>query len=88
VGWLLAFGLLLTSLFGGYTNHAKSKKNLLSNKFSSIFFKFPYNLKDARRMETFEYALFFSMTRFTWPLSVAWIIYACHYGYGGEITHF
>jgi hypothetical protein len=37
-------------------------------------------------METFEYAIFFSVSRFTWSLSIAWIIFACHYGYGGVIN--
>ena len=37
-------------------------------------------------METFEYAIFFSTSKFTWPLSISWIILACHYGYGGFIN--
>ena len=37
-------------------------------------------------METFEYAIFFSLSRLTWPLSISWIILACHYGYGGFIN--
>ena len=37
-------------------------------------------------METFEYAIFFSVSRFTWPLAIAWVIFACHYGYGGFVN--
>lgn len=46
-------------------------------------FKF---FSDGRRMETYEYGLFFSMTRLTWSMSIGWIIFACHYGYGGIIN--
>jgi peptidoglycan/LPS O-acetylase OafA/YrhL len=33
-----------------------------------------------------EFAIYFSVTRITWSLSIAWIIFACHYGYGGIIN--
>ncbi|CAF0942501.1 unnamed protein product, partial [Brachionus calyciflorus] len=64
LGWILCFVLIITAIFGGYTNHSK----------------------DGRRMYTFEYALYFAMTKLTWPLAVSWIIFACHYGYGGIIN--
>jgi peptidoglycan/LPS O-acetylase OafA/YrhL len=54
----------------------------------SIFGGFTNHAKDARRMEIAEYAIFFSMSRLTWALSISWIIFACHYGYGGPINSF
>ena len=50
---------------------------------TAILGGFTNHMKDGRRMETAEYAIFFSMTRLTWPISIGWIIFACHYGYGG-----
>jgi peptidoglycan/LPS O-acetylase OafA/YrhL len=35
-----------------------------------------------------EYGAYFSITRVTYPLSIAWIIFACHFGYGGVINRF
>ena len=43
-------------------------------------------LKGGRKMETYEYALYFSLSKLTWPMSISWIIFACHYGYGGFIN--
>ena len=43
---------------------------------------------DARRMDISEYGAYFSITRITFSLSIAWIIFACHYGYGGIINRF
>ena len=37
-------------------------------------------------MDVGEYAFFFSITRLTWPIGIAWMIFACHYGYGGVIN--
>ena len=37
-------------------------------------------------MEVWEYAVFFSLTKLAWALALAWIIFACHYGYGGVIN--
>jgi peptidoglycan/LPS O-acetylase OafA/YrhL len=54
----------------------------------AVFGGFTNHAKDARRMETVEYAFFFALSRFTWSLSMAWIIFACHYGYGGVINSF
>lgn len=39
-------------------------------------------------METAEYALYFSLSKLLWPLAIGWIIFACHYGYGGVINSF
>ena len=41
-----------------------------------------------RRMETAEFAIFFSFSKLIWPLSVSWIIFACHHGYGGKAEAF
>jgi len=40
------------------------------------------------RMSSVTYGAYFSLTRVTFPLAVAWVIYACHYGYGGVINRF
>jgi peptidoglycan/LPS O-acetylase OafA/YrhL len=45
-------------------------------------------LIDGRRMEIAEYAIFFASTKLTWSLSIAWAIFACHYGYGGPLNSF
>lgn len=43
-------------------------------------------VKDARRMDVAEYAIFFSLTKLAWAIAIAWIIFACHYGYGGVVN--
>ncbi|CAF0755779.1 unnamed protein product [Brachionus calyciflorus] len=53
---------------------------------TAIFGGYTNHSKNGRRMFTFEYAAFFSLTRFTWPLAISWIIFACHNGYGGVIN--
>ena len=53
-----------------------------------MFGGFTNHAKDARRMDIFEYAIFFSLSRLTWSISISWIIFACHYGYGGPINSF
>jgi hypothetical protein len=35
-----------------------------------------------------EYGAFFSLTKVTYSLSICWVIFACHYGYGGIINKF
>jgi peptidoglycan/LPS O-acetylase OafA/YrhL len=35
-----------------------------------------------------EYGAYFSLTKVTFPLAVSWVIFACHYGYGGVINQF
>lgn len=37
-------------------------------------------------MEVWEYALFFSLTKLAWAVAVAWVIFACHHGYGGIVN--
>ncbi len=35
-----------------------------------------------------EYGAYFSISRVTFPLAIAWVIFACHFGYGGVINKF
>ena len=39
-------------------------------------------------MEIPEFGAYFAITRVTFALSIAWIIFACHYGFGGIINRF
>ena len=52
----------------------------------SMFAGYTNHAKDGRRMETFEYALYFSLSKLAWSLALGWLIFACHYGYGGFIN--
>jgi hypothetical protein len=42
---------------------------------------FPYEARSPSHGEAIAYAAF---GRYAWSLVVAWVIIACHYGYGGE----
>ena len=42
----------------------------------------------SRHMGVSEYGAFFSLTKVTYSLSICWVIFACHYGYGGIINRF
>ena len=53
-----------------------------------IFGGYTNHAEGARRMETFEYALFFAISKLIWPIAIAWIIFACHHGYGGVVNSF
>ena len=37
-------------------------------------------------MEVWEYGIFFSLTKLAWSVAVCWVIFACHYGYGGVVN--
>ena len=39
-------------------------------------------------MSSVTYGAYFSLTRVSFPLAVAWVVFACHYGYGGVINRF
>ena len=54
----------------------------------AMFGGYTNHAKDGRRMETFEYALYFSLSKLAWSLALGWLIFACHYGYGSFINTF
>lgn len=55
--------------------------------FASVLFGgYTNHAPDARRMEVWEYAIFFSLTKLAWAVAVAWVIFACHHGYGGIVN--
>merc|ERR1712127_711595 len=54
----------------------------------SIFGGFTNHADGSRRMTTAEYGAFFSLSRLTWGFGISWIIFACHYGYGGPVNSF
>ena len=39
-------------------------------------------------MEIPEFGAYFAITRVTYSISIAWVIFACHYGFGGLINRF
>lgn len=39
-------------------------------------------------MEIVEYGAFFSLTKVSFSISISWVIFACHYGFGGVINQF
>jgi len=55
---------------------------------SAVFGGYTNHGKEMPRMSSVTYGAYFSLTRVTFPLAVAWVIYACHYGYGGVINRF
>ena len=39
-------------------------------------------------MEVAEYGAYFSLSKVSYSLAISWVIFACHYGYGGVINRF
>ncbi|XP_030850769.1 nose resistant to fluoxetine protein 6 [Strongylocentrotus purpuratus] len=39
-------------------------------------------------LSTAENAAYMALCRFTWAVSLSWVVFACHYGYGGWINDF
>ncbi|KAH8399761.1 hypothetical protein KR215_002108 [Drosophila sulfurigaster] len=92
--WII--GLLL-----GYFLHVKRGKTIVLNRwtvwlgwisclvliFISLFALYPYPA-NGYTLPILNEAFYVTLTRISWPLALAWIVFACKYGYGGLANSF
>ncbi|XP_048511653.1 nose resistant to fluoxetine protein 6-like [Athalia rosae] len=87
-------GLALGYIFQQKKNASLSKWKVAAGWIASLGVMYA-TLYGARNMTSFrhtfnlwESALYGGLHRFSWAVSVAWVIYACHIGYGGLVNRF
>ncbi|XP_063954820.1 nose resistant to fluoxetine protein 6-like isoform X1 [Lytechinus pictus] len=47
-----------------------------------------YGGYNSHPLSTTENAVYMALCRFAWAVSLSWVVFACHYGYGGWINDF
>ena len=81
LGWMLSIDTALSVVYGLTEYMGDSIGSEMSDAIAE-------SLEDAENDDEYETWIYGSFHRLAWAASVSWLIFACHYGYGGAINWF